>query len=335
MIAARLLPPEPVAFEGMTFERAGFKRDIAPTLHDLQDRVAVNANADAGGVRRLGRSRVERLVRTKLGGALAELRWTGREGVDEAIAAALAARPGVLAVLGGDGTVRSALDAAQGRTPVAPLPGGTLNRLSRAVFGRRSLRACLGAIPRGAAQTLPAGRIGGHRFYVVSGFGPAMELDAVREDLRSGGLTAAWLRLSSARDRPFGPAIRWWSGGEPQTASALVAALGPIDAAFGLARRAPRTELEGAGTLLHGWPDLAGVAAHALAGRWRTRRGLAVQRGASLEVEGLEGPVFGLLDGERRLLPQRFTLTFEPAAALAWGPAQRSRTSSTISEGDA
>jgi len=335
MIAARVLPRERVAFEAMPFERGDFERDIAPTFHGLHDGVAVIANADAGGVRRWGRPRVERLVRARLGGTLAEFRWAVREGVDEALAAALAARPGVLAVLGGDGTVRSALDAAQGRTPVAPLPGGTLNRLSWAVFGRRSLRACLEAIPRGDAQSLPAGRIGAHRFYVVSGFGPAMELNAVREDLRSGGLTAAWLRLSSARYRPFGPAIRWWSGGEPQTASALVAALGPIDTAFGLARRAPRTGLEAAGTLLHGWPDLAGVAAYAVAGRWRTRRGLVVQRGASLEVEGLQGPIFALLDGERRLLPQRFTLTFEPAAALAWGPAQRSRTSSTISEGDA
>jgi hypothetical protein len=57
--------------------------------------------------------------------------------------------------------------------------------------------------------------------------------------------------------------------------------------------------------------------------RWRSRCGLTTLRGPRVEVAGAGGPVFGLLDGERCLLPEHFIIEFEPAAALVWGPPPR------------
>lgn len=315
----------------MTFEPAAAEPEStllgasgAERLQAVHADIAVVVNARAGGVRRMGRTRIERAVRRTLKERLAELTWVEPPGVVEALRAAAARRPRVLAVLGGDGTAQAALDAAKGRVPVAPLPGGTLNRLSRAVYGRRGLQACLSSLADGEARWLPAGRIGPHRFYVVCGFGPLMELDALREDLRAGrGVGAAWARLAAVGRRGFQEAVLWSPPDqEPRAASALVVALGPVDSAFGMAPPAPRLLLEGAGAKLDGWADVAGLAARVAVRRWRSRCGLATRRSASIEVTGLNGPVFGLLDGERRLLPERFTIEMEPAAALVWGPRQ-------------
>jgi hypothetical protein len=152
-----------------------------------------------------------------------------------------------------------------------------------------------------------------------------MELDGLREDLRAGqGAGAAWARLNALRRRGFQDSLLWSvPGQERRAAAALVVALGPVDAAFGLAPPAARLTLEAAGTRLDGWPDLAGLAARAVLRRWRSRCGLTTRRGPRVEVAGPGGPVFGLLDGERCLLPEHFIIEFEPAAALVWGPPPR------------
>jgi diacylglycerol kinase family enzyme len=325
-MTAALRVPELLAFERMAFDSLPVATEPRPRTETATgpQRVVVLVNADAGRVQRLGRPKVERWVRRALGGRLLELQWVHGPGLEAALARAVAARPDVLAVIGGDGTARSALEATAGRVPVAPLPGGTLNLLSRAVWGRQRLRACLRALPHGVERRLPAGRIGERRFYVVCGFGPLMELDALREDLRAGRrLAASWARLAALGARGFRDALSWSTPGEPpRPASALVVALGPVDAAFGLGRRAaPRLMLEAAGTRLEGWADLAGLGARVLTHRWRARAGLTTRQSRRFEVEGLGGPVFGLLDGERCRLPERFAVEHEPAAALVWGPA--------------
>jgi diacylglycerol kinase family enzyme len=336
--ALRLLPPEPLAFETMAYEALTFEpltRDRNEAVRDHPPAapapiragvVSVVINARAGRVRRMGRARAERAIRSGLGEALLDLHWAEPAQIETVLVAALAARPGVLAVLGGDGTARAALDAAGGLIPVAPLPGGTLNRLSRAVYGRAGLKACLTMLPTGAPRLLPAGRIGDDRFYAACGFGPLMELDGLRDDLRARrGLRAAWARLATLSPRAFREALTWSTPGRgDQAASTLVVALGPIDSAFGLAPPAPRLLLEVAGARLDGWPDLARLAIRVALGRWRSRCGPTVRRGGRVEVAGLAGPVFGLVDGERRLFPSRFTIEFEPAAALVWGPGEGS-----------
>lgn len=285
-------------------------------------RIALVVNADAGSVRRLGRERLDPLIKTALGDTPAEVLWTPREALEEALAEALAGRPDVLAVLGGDGTARSAITAARGLVPVAPLPGGTLNRLARVVFGGRDLQACIAALRDGRACELPAGRIGPRRFFVVCGFGPLMELDRAREDWRgSGRLSAVWPRVTALGRRAFEPDLAWSVGEEEHSAAALVVALGPVDAAFGLGRAGERTELEAAGARLSGWRDLAGLGLGVAVRRWRRRRSLDVARGVAIQVSSRRGPVYALLDGERCLLPPRFTVRFEPRAALVWAPA--------------
>jgi hypothetical protein len=110
-------------------------------------------------------------------------------------------------------------------------------------------------------------------------------------------------------------------GEEEHAAAALVVALGPVDAAFGLGKAGERTELEAAGARLSGWRDLAGLGLGVVLRRWRRRRSVDVARAPAIQVSSRRGPIYALLDGERCLLPPRFTVRFEPRAALVWAPA--------------
>ncbi len=283
--------------------------------------VRLVVNADAGRVKRWGVGRVERLARNALGDALAELIVVRRCEVTDAIAGVAAAEPQVLAVLGGDGTARAALERAGPRTAVAPLPGGTLNRLPRVVFGHRALAECLRVLPKGCSRTLPAARIGDRRFFAVAGFGPIMALETVREAVRDGlGLAEAWRRFRSVGSDAFQPRLHWRAGRAGGASSAIVCAIGPADSALGLAPPGWRTSMETVGADLRGWGDLFRLSGDVLARRWRQRRGVSRAWTDQVEIRG-EGEVLALLDGEPRLLPQAFCVTFEPNAARAWGPA--------------
>ncbi|HEY0053064.1 MAG TPA: diacylglycerol kinase family protein, partial [Caulobacteraceae bacterium] len=78
---------------------------------------------------------------------------------DAQIQAALDARPDVLFVLAGDGTAGTIASRAGPDGPlVAPLPGGTMNMLPRALYGTADWKAALKvALEEGAPQCVAGG----------------------------------------------------------------------------------------------------------------------------------------------------------------------------------
>ena len=86
--------------------------------------------------------------------------------LDDTLREVLDRKPDLLVVLAGDGTARAAAHLCGERGPlVAPLPGGTMNMLPKALYGdddwKTALRKTLGA---GVERPVGGGVIGGHTF---------------------------------------------------------------------------------------------------------------------------------------------------------------------------
>src|SRR3954466_3316361 len=89
--------------------------------------------------------------------------WCGKpDQIETAFAEMATHHPEVLAVLGGDGTIRTAAEACSGTdTSLLPLPGGTLNVLPRALYGDSSWQEALKAtLANPLTKELSGGRVG-------------------------------------------------------------------------------------------------------------------------------------------------------------------------------
>ena len=114
--------------------------------------------------------------------------------LEAALEAALAARPDVLGVAGGDGTLRAAADlAAGGPTAIAPIPAGTLNHFAR----RLGIATTAAAAPRTLRRTrVPIGIVDDTVFLNTATFGAYA--DIVRQRDRLGRGRARWLAAALA-----------------------------------------------------------------------------------------------------------------------------------------
>lgn len=119
--------------------------------------------------------------------------------------AAVAAKPDLLVVIAGDGTANTAATLCGPDGPLlAPLPGGTMNMLPRALYGHRDWKAALQAILEdGAVMPVAGGEVDGKAFHVAAILGnPALWAPA-REAIREGKLREALQRALYAWKRAF------------------------------------------------------------------------------------------------------------------------------------
>ncbi|NJC40577.1 diacylglycerol kinase family enzyme [Brevundimonas alba] len=147
---------------------------------------------------------------------------------DVQIQEAFDARPDVLFVLAGDGTAGSIAALAGPDGPlVAPLPGGTMNMLPKALYGTADWKAALKvALEEGAPQCVAGGEVSdGHTtkaFYCAAIFGSPALWAPAREAIRVGKLGLAWAYARRALKRAFSGQMRFTlDGGIPRRAEAL------------------------------------------------------------------------------------------------------------------
>lgn len=337
------VPPEPIPGSWPETCAAGGQRDLVQRPETGSGGVPVLSAiplVSHTGVRRArwqGIKGLERLALRGLGDRAGLVSLVPTPAFRVQLAALAASRPAAIAVLGGDGTARTALEVLTPLgIPVIPLPGGTLNRLSRLVYGRASARTILQRVAdAGRPQSLAGARLGPHRFFVACGFGAAMGFHGVREALRRGDLGAAVQAFRQAGRGLFAARVAVQEPGVAQgpttamqasIASApvqmTVVAVGPIAPAFGVP--APSQPAPGHGGLevvtarFEGWRALLGLAPHALTGSWAQLP--SVTRAASdvVRLTAADGPdpVPGLLDGEPILLDSAAVIQFDPACGL-------------------
>lgn len=109
------------------------------------------------------------------------------------LARALAARPEVLVVAGGDGTIAACLPALMGgRILLAPLPGGTMNRVTERLGLPPDPVEAVAALGRAKESWLDVGEMNGRFFLYQSIIGAPARLGRFREMQRHGG---AWWPL--------------------------------------------------------------------------------------------------------------------------------------------
>lgn len=269
--------------------------------------VGPNVRAEAEAI--LARHDVDFVVRTTEDGRL-----------DELIAEALADKPDLLVIVAGDGTARAAAEAAGPDGPlVATLPGGTMNMLPYALYGRCTWAEALDRIlSNGEVRRVSGGTVNGQAFFVAAILGaPAMWAQA-REAARSGRFWIAMARARRAFRAAFTGRLRFTVDGAPRSKAEAMTFMCPL-VSRGVEDDAPGLEaaaLDPAGAI-----DVFRLAMAAAAGDWRRDPSVAVTI-CQQAFCWAGGRIPAILDGEPVRLDRNAVIRFRPVAFRALVPAE-------------
>jgi diacylglycerol kinase family enzyme len=289
-------------------------------------RIEIVANERSGSVGPGACAEAEALAREF--GFDAHARVLDPDALVDGLKAALDARPDLLVVLGGDGTAGAAASLCGPFGPLlAPLPGGTMNILPHALYGRGDWRNTLRLILEdGRERPVAGGEIGGRSFYVAAVLGDPALWAPAREALRARQLWLAVDRALYAWRRCFRRKLRFSLDGAPHRKAEALALLCPL-----ISRNIPDDApgLEAAAIDPHSWGEVLrlGLAAllnpligPVLGGDWRADPAVTVD----LCREGhayARRHINATIDGEPVRLPRTVHIRFRPVAFRALVPA--------------
>lgn len=237
--------------------------------------------------------------------------------IGEQIEDALAAQPDLIIVLAGDGTARSVAASAGPDGPlIAPLPGGTMNMLPRALYGTTDWKAALKlCLSEGVAQTVAGGEVEGNAFYCAAILGAPALWAPAREAMREGKLGLAWAHGRRALKRAFSGRIRFQLDGGPRRKAEALVLISPM---ISRAMTAP-TGLEAAIMDPADAMEAFRLAATAVFSEWRTDASVTTQPTRAVQVTA-RSRIPALVDGEMVMLPSGARVRFLPEAFRALAP---------------
>lgn len=230
------------------------------------------------------------------------------------------ARLDVLVVLGGDGTIRSAIEAVAGtRTRIIPLPGGTMNMLPKALYGERTWQEALTDTLQNP-ETLPvsSGRIENDSFFVAAVVGSVTEITSARESLREGNVFEAAKKGVQALSHALDSSIRYEIDGGIEQECAAVALICPLTSKV-LNNNAPLLELIALN--IESARDIFPLLTAATLGEWRTASTVASLNIVSATLSS-RTRIAAVLDGEQRKYGTRVKVSYLPAAFTALVPGE-------------
>lgn len=257
-------------------------------------KVEVVANVASGSVGKDAPAEVAKILAEY---GLAPHVWTPEpQDLITCLRAAIDAAPDLLILLAGDGTARTAAELAGPDGPViAPLAGGTVNVLPRAIYGERPWQAALSiALDHGFERPIGGGTVDGHSFLVAAILGPPALWAPAREAARSGQLKLAWMRAQRALRRAFTGRLRYTLDGGQRLKAEAVVFMCPLTSRV---LNNDESALESAAL------DVQDVAAafrlgfHALTGDWRDAPGVDTERCQLARIWSAHG-IPAMLDGE-------------------------------------
>lgn len=272
-------------------------------------------NARSGSVGPDAAARLEALVGDH--GLRARVANVEPEALADAVRSAVDAGPDLLIVLAGDGTAALAARTCGPDGPlVAPLPGGTMNMLPHALYGRRAWPEALhAALTDGAPRPVSGGEASGHAFYVAAILGaPALFAEA-REAIRNGKLVLAAIKARRALRRAFAGSLRFQLDGEPRRKTEALTLMCP------LVSRACEDDdaLEAAALDLHNAVEAVRLGLHTLVGDWRNDPAVTVER-CTTGRAWARGRIPAILDGEPCRLDSPVQIRFQRQAFRALAP---------------
>jgi diacylglycerol kinase family enzyme len=235
--------------------------------------------------------------------------WCGKPDQIEAAFAEMAAhKPDVLAVLGGDGTIRTAAQAWAGtNTRLLPLPGGTLNVLPRALYGNSSWQEALKqTLANPLTKELSGGRVGDKLFFVAAVVGaPGLWMEA-REAIREGDILNAAGKAGVAFQAMFDTKIDYFISSAVNGEAEVVAVICPL---VSEQMRDSEQALEAAAIDVENASQLLGLATAAAFGKWRDNESVTLTKTEQVTVQSNKDiPLF--LDGERVKVGKKADIRF-------------------------
>lgn len=290
------------------------------TPHVALGRVIVLVNPLSGGV---GPNAVHE-VSTILSDYACETMVVALEGgqFDAQVQAALDARPDALFVLAGDGTAGTIASRAGPDGPlVAPLPGGTMNMLPRALYGTADWKVALRrALEEGEPQSVAGGEVtdGQFRqaFYCAAILGSPALWAPAREAVREGKFGLAWAYSRRALKRAFTGRLRFSLDGRPdRRAEALVLISPMISRAMD-----EHSGLEAAAMNPADALQAFRLAAHAVFDDWRQDPAVTTKAIQQATIRA-RSRIPAVIDGEPALLRHEARVRFIRTAFRALAPA--------------
>lgn len=240
---------------------------------------------------------------------------------DGQIEAALDARPDVLFVLAGDGTAGTIASRAGADGPlVAPLPGGTMNMLPKALYGTSDWKAALKvALEEGAPHDVAGGEVSDgsntRAFFCAAIFGSPALWAPAREAIRVGRLRLAWAYARRALKRAFTGRMRFALDAQrPRRAEALVLISPMISKAMD-----EETGLEAAAMNPADAAQAFRLAAHAVLDDWRQDPAVTTKATQRVQLNA-RSRIPAVIDGEPMLLRPEARVRFIPRAFRALAP---------------
>lgn len=255
-------------------------------------------------------------------GVAGEVRIPDDAGLNACIQASLDDNPDLLAIVAGDGTARAGAEMAGPSGPlVAPLPGGTMNMLPRALYGDRDWKQALADILQdGEARTISGGVVEGRTFYVAAILGsPALWAQA-REAAREGDLWRTIQRARRALRRAFSGRLRVSLDGRPRVKTEALVLMCPLVSTVldESARSLEAALLDPANAL-----EAFRLGVHAATGDWRADP--KVSAGPCCAGRAwASSHIPAVLDGEPARLDPTADFRFVPAAFRALVPRETS-----------
>jgi len=301
----------------MTDAVAGAPAAPKLTPHVRLDRVEVVVNPKSGGVGAKAAAECEALCR-----AFEGVQWNLVEAdpakVGQAVEDALAKRPDLLVVLAGDGTARTAASLAGPDGPlIAPLPGGTMNMLPKALYGTTDWKEALNvALTDGAVRPVGGGEVEGQAFYCAAVLGSAALWAPAREAVRSGAPKLAWLYAKRAFRRTFSRRIRFRLDDDNIASKSMALAL--ISPLISRALEAP-LGLEAASLNPAHAREAFRLATRALFADWRADPAVETRVVQKAQVWA-RTPIPAILDGESVQLGHRAEVRYVSCAFRALAP---------------
>ena len=235
----------------------------------------------------------------------------------EAISQVFDAQPDAILVLAGDGTARSVASRAKPDGPmIAPLPGGTMNMLPRALYGTADWKAALRlALEEGEPQFVSGGEVQGEYFYCAAILGSPALWAPAREAIRTGKVRLAWQYARRALKRAFTGRLRFTlDNGDRRRAEALVL----ISPMISRAMDEP-VGLEAAAMDPSDATQAFRLAATALFSDWRHDPSVSTKPAKRIQVRA-RSKIPAVIDGEPILLKPEVTVRFTPKAFRALTP---------------
>jgi diacylglycerol kinase family enzyme len=226
----------------------------------------------------------------------------------------------VLVVLGGDGTIRTAAEAcAEGGAYLIPLPGGTMNMLSRALYGDVLWEDTLeNTLTAPSLRVLSGGRIEGKQFLIAAIVGAPALLVEPRESMREGNIADAIEKGSVAFRKMFETKVQYLISGGMKGEAEAVALICPL-----ISEQMSDSEqaFEAAIIDVESAAEVVRLATTAAFGKWRDDRNILLTKTKRVDVQSSKD-IPATLDGEKVNLGRSAEIDFVSRALTVLVPAK-------------